>query len=176
MIGMALKGVGQKGFFDRPRVKNAMDKATGRVLSKFGAYTRTRVQTSLKYRKESSGAGQVPSVHRGKFTRTKVNKKTGVAKTQQVSPLRELIFFSFEPGMRPSVVIGPTLFNQSARAARAVGGTVPKVLEEGGTIELVGKKRRRKARVARHPFMLPAFEREKAESLPRLWRDSMRAA
>lgn len=92
------------GFFDRAKVLNAVDSATRKVLSKFGAYVRTRAKSSIRQRKKVSQPGHPPSSHTG--------------------DLKRFIFFSYDPAKR-SVVIGPTLLNRSD------GGSIPATLEHG---------------------------------------------
>lgn len=157
MIGLSVKAA-QNQFFDRAHVKARVDTGTRRVLPKFGAYVRTRSKSSIKKRKTISQPGKPPSSH--------------------VGTLKNLIYFAFEDSLRgPNVVIGPVLTNQSARAAKAQGDTVPGVLEEGGVIQVtekrLGKTQSRLARIQARPFMLPAFEIEKNKTLPELWRDSV---
>jgi hypothetical protein len=147
-------------FFDRQRVLSAVDRATRRVLARFGAFVRTRARTSIRRRRTVSPPGGPPHSH--------------------VGLLRRLIVFAFEP-RRQSVVIGPLLSNgrQSERP------TVPELLEEGGTVtrrtarrqpQGNGPERLRgsaRLRYRARPYMRPAFERERAK-LPALWRDSVR--
>lgn len=149
-------------FFDREVVRKAADAATRRNLSKFGAFVRRAAKQSLRYRKESSAPGSPPSAHR---TATRFRKgKDGTTKAQAVSPLREFIFFAYEPATR-SVVIGPAKLNKP--------GNAPAALEYGGpsTIERDGKTVAINVRA--RPFMRPAFEQVRAE-LPGIWRDSVR--
>ena len=90
MIGMKLQQA--KGlFFDRASVMSAADRATRRVLSKFGAYVRQTARTSIRKRKSISQPGQPPSSHTGLLKRN--------------------IFFVFSPDTQ-SVVIGPILLNE----------------------------------------------------------------
>lgn len=117
-------------FFDAEPVLAAMDKATRKALSKFGAYVRRRAQTSLRYGVQPSEPGQPPTAHKSGMRR-KVNKRTGTATIQAVSPLREFIFFAYDAD-RQSVVIGPALTNQSAKLAGAGGRPEPDLLEHGG--------------------------------------------
>jgi len=134
-------------FFDRKRVTNAVDRTTRRVLSKFGAFVRTRAKTSIRKRKKSAPPGQPPSSH------------TGL--------LKKFIFFGYDQHQQ-SVVIGPVKLN-------AKGQEVPHVLEEGGRTAIsYGRNRGKRIRVEARPFMGPAFEKEKQESLPDMWRDSIR--
>ena len=135
------------GFFDRPAVQGATDRATNRNLSRFGAFVRTRSRSSIRKRKAISEPGQPPSSH--------------------VGTLKKFIFFSFEPTNK-SVVIGPT--RTSGR------GTAPEMLEHGGTSAFVAPRKRRPvtARYRPRPFMTPAFVEEQ-QKLPDLWRNSVRA-
>ncbi|MBY0513082.1 MAG: hypothetical protein K2P78_04125 [Gemmataceae bacterium] len=91
-------------FFDRPKVKNAVDKATKQALSEFGAFVRTRSRSSIRKRKKISPAGSPPSSH--------------------VGTLKRLIFFGYDPG-RKSVVIGPVVGGPASGA--------PPLLEYGGS-------------------------------------------
>ncbi len=111
MIGFKVDKI--KGmFFDRPKIKSAIDKATKNVLSKFGAFVRTTAKQSIRTRKKISAPGQPPSSH------------TGL--------LKRFIFFGFDPVSR-SVVIGPSKLNQKNTDA-------PEKLEYGGIVK--GKKKR----------------------------------
>lgn len=140
----------KNNFFDRKVVMDAVDRATLRVLSRFGAFVRTRARSSIRKRKRPSTPGQPPSSH--------------------VGTLKALIFFSYDPD-RKSVVIGPTLSSNPSGA--------PETLEYGGEADIESFDRARKvrtrhrAKVAARPFMGPAFEAEKP-GLPAMWTDSVR--
>lgn len=145
------------GFFDRQKVVSAVDKATRKVLSRFGAFVRQRAKSSIRRRKTPSKPGQPP--------------------TSWTGLLKKFLFFSFDRSKR-SVVIGPSKLNTAGRDA-------PEVLEQGGTVKQTNRRRQnrrgrrseqRERRVVRYrprPYMGPAFEKEKSK-LPRLWRDSVR--
>jgi hypothetical protein len=137
----------KKMFFDRQKVLKAVDKATQKVFSKFGAYVRQRAKTSIRKRKAVSQAGQPPSSH------------TGL--------LRSFIFFGYDRPKK-SVVIGPVRLNSKS------GDALP-TLEYGGRAKILDRKRKRKCvvKIAARPFMQPAFEKEKTK-LPRLWADSVK--
>jgi DNA replicative helicase MCM subunit Mcm2 (Cdc46/Mcm family) len=142
----------KKFFFDRKAVTSRTDKATRKVLSKFGAYTRTRSRTSIRKRKGTSRPGQPPYSH------------TGL--------LRDNIFFGYDPGKR-SVVVGPEKLRKGK-------GEAPRLLEHGGTtttrfFDSKRKKygKRRRVRVEKRPYMQPAFDTE-LKQLPPKWRDSVK--
>lgn len=143
MIGMKLNQT--KGlFFDRPAVANAVDRATRRVLSRFGAFVRRGARSSIRKRKAISQPGSPPSSHTGLLKRN--------------------IFFIYEP-QRANVVIGPILLN--------TGTDAPALLEHGGSVTRRRRKRRVRATYRARPFMGPAFERERPK-LPAMWKDSVR--
>ncbi len=147
----------KKNFFDRKAVMDAADKATRKVLSKFGAFVRTRSRTSIKKTDRVSAPGSPPSSHDPHL-------------------LRSFILFSYEP-LRRSVVIGP------AKVGGKIGNA-PQALEEGGDSEAwesfwvgagPGRQRRRrlvKTTVRARPFMVPAFNAE-LPGVPALWANSI---
>lgn len=144
MIQLSLKAA-KAGFFDRDAVTKAVDRTTRRVLSKFGAFVRTRSRTSIRKRKGISPPGKPPHSH------------TGL--------LRDLIFFSYDQD-RQSVVIGPVRLGRGT-------GEAPAALEYGGrsTIRRRGKSVR--VTIGPRPYMQPAFDAE-LPGLPALWKDSIR--
>ena len=144
MIGLDLKSA-KSMFFDTKAVMSRVDKATRAVLSKFGAFVRTRARSSIKKRKDSAPPGSPPSSH------------TGL--------LKRFIYFGFDPACR-SVVIGPV---------RLAGkeGTAPATLEYGDTTFIKRLGRRVRARYKPRPYMHPAFRAE-LPGLPAMWSDSVR--
>lgn len=134
----------KQGFFDRAKVKNAVDAGTRRVLSRFGAFVRTRAKTSIRKKKGTSPPGSPPHSH--------------------VGLLRKFILFAYDP-TRKSVVIGPTLIRAESQA--------PRLLEHGGEAVRRTKTRTRRLRYRPRPFMGPAFEAEQ-QQLPALWKNSVR--
>lgn len=128
-------------FFDKDAIGRAVGAATQANLSRQGAFIRRRMQSSIRYREKSSKPGEPPSGHRASnFKRTTTNKKTGVSKTRETSPLKELIFFGYDPSTR-SVVIGPAKFGTG-------GGVVPRTLEKGGPAAVIEPVPRAKGRKA----------------------------
>ena len=133
-------------FFDRKAVISRVDKATRKVLSRFGAFVRQTARKSIRKRTKTSEPGQPPSSH------------TGL--------LKRFIFFGFDP-QKSSVVIGPQRLSQKGR------GAAPALLEHGGKTTLKRRGKRVKAKVRQRPFMGPAFEKEQPQ-LPALWRNSVK--
>lgn len=134
-------------FFDRQKVIDATDRASRRVLSRFGAFVRQRARTSIRKRKGTSAPGNPPHSH--------------------VGLLRRFIFFGYDR-RKHSVVIGPT-------ALAASGGEAPALLEYGGTARIRDPRsgRRRTARYRGRPYMGPALEAEQPK-LPSMWRNSIK--
>jgi len=167
MIGYKLDKA-KSMFFDRKTVLSSVDRATRRVLSKFGAYVRTSAKSSIRKRKKVSDPGRPPS------------SRTGL--------LKKFIFFAYD-GQKQSVVIGPVKLNGKGDAAE--------LLEYGGTRTVQRGQWVRRGRPGRNsrghftaapwvfiepgttlhyrarPFMGPAFEREKPK-LPAMWAGSIK--
>ena len=141
MIDMKFKQM----FFTSKAVLSATDRATRRVLSKFGAYVRRTAKSSIRKRKAISRPGSPPSSH------------TGL--------LKRFILFGYDPAKR-SVVIGPLRLTRGGR------GDAPRALEEGGTSRTVRRGRKKRVKIKARPFMGPAMEKEKPK-LPQMWRDSV---
>jgi hypothetical protein len=138
-------------FFDRKKVIDATDRASRRVLSRFGSFVRQRARTSIRRRKGkgTSAPGKPPRSH------------TGL--------LRRFIFFGYDRRKR-SVVIGPTALSNS-------NGEAPSLLEYGGTARIRDPRnprsgRRRTARYRARPYMGPSLEAEQPK-LPPMWRNSI---
>lgn len=129
MIGVKLA---QRSFFDRKPVVSATDRANRRVLSKFGAFVRTRARGSMKRRKTASAPGEPPSAH--------------------VGLIKQFLYFSYEQS-RKSVVIGPAKLNKPGEAVR--------VLEEGGMATVFRRGEPKNVLYAKRPFMKPAFDEER---------------
>jgi len=132
-------------FFDRAKVKGAVDRAARKVLSKFGAFVRQTAKGSIRKRQKPSQPGTPPSSH------------TGL--------LKRLIFFGFDPAKK-SVVIGPAPLRAAVEA--------PPLLEYGGRARRKNRKGKLvSANYKARAFMAPAFEKEKSK-LPTLWANSVK--
>lgn len=133
-------------FFDKPGVMAKVNAATRKVLSKAGAFIRTRAKSSIRKRKKTATPGNPPSSH------------TGL--------LRKMIFFQYDP-QSESVVVGPKLFR--TRGSRA-GKTGPELLERGGDTTTW---RNQKATYQKFPFMVPALDKER-DQFASLFADSVK--
>jgi len=173
MKGMMNVGVQQAAgsFFDRGVVTRALTQQQRRVFSKFGAFVRQRARSAIRPARQKS-LGEMSDdelvVYR---IRARAAQKQGakaprrpLASSSPGEPprsvlghLKAFLFFAYD-ARRGSVVIGPALFN----GAR---GTAPRTLEEGGEVETPSGRR---IRVAKRPYMRPAFEKE-LDGLPALW-------
>ncbi len=165
----------KKAFFDGKPVRSAVDRAARRNMSRFGAYVRRTARSSIRSRKNPSKPGRPP--------------------TNQTGTLKRFLYFAYDPA-RGSVVIGPEATNQVFfdGDGKPVTGTVPQVLDQGGTIRVLEvkqfgdwwradlrsrrsldglPKRMRAIKIEARPFMGPAYEKNEPK-LPKLWQDSVR--
>jgi len=136
--GGQLIGVKVNQFFDRPAVKNYLDRRSRHVLRRYGAFVRMTARRSMRKRKGPSLAGQPPHAHPGHGGFSLRDSRRGG------------IVYGLD-SMRASTVVGP-LAVAKAKGTTA-GETVPEVLEYGGVV------RRQKAELAHYPprpFMRPA--------------------
>jgi hypothetical protein len=169
----------KSSFFDRDLIRRLLTPVERRVLSRFGAFVRKRARQSIRFRKKAvSRAGNPP------FSHTK----------DPVASIKNILF-SFD-AFRKSVVIGPVKLNQKQFSSGVLTtGTVPSVLEYGGTVGIrekqrtpggkwgpIGRRRilrpgeRLRVRQVSYdprPFMQPAFDYEIKNSLPKIWRDAL---
>lgn len=141
-----------KMFFKSTKVLLAVDKATRKVLSKFGSFVRTTAKQSIK---------KPP-----KKAKIKVSRP-GNPPFSQTGMLKKFIFFGYDHNKK-SVVIGPTSIH---------GGTAPELLEYGGkTIRAYGKRRekiKKTITIKARPYMGPAYD-ENEPKLAAMWRDSVK--
>lgn len=152
-------GALRNNFFDSEKIIRLVDRGRRKALSKCGAFVRTRAKSSVRYRKQVSAAGSPPSAHRSeRFTRKKRNRKTGAEKKQPSSPLRELIYFAYDPRTE-TVVVGPEAF----RNAKTPPGMAPAALEKGGESRKVTSHGLVPIHVQARPFMRPAEEAERSK-------------
>lgn len=140
-------------FFDRPRVRRAVDRAKRRALSRAGAFIRQRARTSMRRRRGSAPPGQPPHAHEGS--------------------LRRLILFGYDRAS-DSVVVGPARLNKP--------GMAPSVLEFGGRTTIKQRRLRaggrrvvtkRRVKIEARPYMGPALKKE-LPNIPKAWASSVR--
>lgn len=163
-----------KLFFDREKTIRAMNSATRRAMSKAGAFIRTAARSSIKTRsyKTSAPPGQPPFDHTG-FALARVNrqrKKQGLQKIKasmsgvglHTKGLRTILF-GYDDA-RQALVVGPVRFGGNRGTA-----TAAQVQEFGGEVR---GPRGRQIRVAPHPFMRPALNKE-LPNLPARWKSGV---
>jgi len=136
--------VAAKSFFTSKEVISALDKATRKVLSKFGAFVMTTARQSIRKR----GPQDVSPPYHPPFSHTGVLKRG--------------ILFGYDI-LRHSVVIGPIL----AETKRT--GTPPR-LEYGGTAMGEGW---RPSTYRPRPYMNPALDKN-LPVLPAMWHNSIK--
>jgi hypothetical protein len=149
----ALKSL-KEGFFDTAQVQKEADRFARQTGSRFGAYARRRMKSSLKYSTKPSAPGRPPHVHQTRgFTKKKLSK-SGTGARQAVSPLRELIFFAYDRDTK-STVVGPAKFGGR-------GGIAPGLLEKGGAGTFKDSKTGeiKRGNWKKRPFVAPAGEAE----------------
>ena len=95
-------------------VFKAADKASRVVMNRFGSFVRRTAMKSIRNAKKTSKPGEPPKGKTGK--------------------LRDLLLFQYDPKSRNDV-IGPAKTNQVFfnGNGKPVTGTVPEVIEEGGS-------------------------------------------
>lgn len=125
-----------KSFFDAALVEAEADNWGVRFCSRFGAFTRRKAKGLIRRKRKPSKPGQPPASH--------------------VGLLRDHIYFAKHPDERIGVIVGPALTRGAAKN-RPTNGTVPQVLEEGGTVEVIRDKKPRTATIQPRPYMAPAF-------------------
>lgn len=126
----------KQAFFDRDAILKSMDRAAHKALSRFGAFVRQRAKTSIRYREAASDPGRPPSAHRSAMSG--IRRGNTRKKNQPTSPLRDFIYFAYDRQTK-SVIIGPAKTSQVFfdNHRKPVTGTVPEVLEYGGSITIL---------------------------------------
>jgi hypothetical protein len=168
--------VAQSMFFDR-KVAKSLDAATRKVLSKFGAFVRTRAKSSLKQAAQMTLGEMTPDERAAYETRVNLAKRRGEKKPRRPeriskpgdppklhkkpSPLKGILFI-YDPAEK-AVLIGPPATSETR-------GKATEALEHGG--RSFNKRAGRRQKVAARPFMAPAAQKE----LPNLarWRGTMK--
>ena len=151
----------KESFFDSAKVMAKVNAGKRKVLSKMGAFVRTRARSSMRKRKRSAAAGAPPSVHAGQ--------------------LKNLLFFSWDDRTE-SVVIGTVPLSGDAVVPGLMerGGelTIPAIAPGGkratasqaaafkrmiasGAIARPERTARKTVKYQAHPFMQPALEAER---------------
>lgn len=144
MLTMKIKDA----FFDRSAVLAQIGARRVKVLSKAGAFVRTRARTSMRKRKGTSPPGQPPYAHEGS--------------------LRRLVLFGYDRSS-DSVIVGPVGFNKSvAPAALEFGGESTRSFFS----KRQGRVMKKTVQIRPRPYMGPALDREAAR-FPGLFKDAL---
>ncbi len=153
-------------FFDRPAVINAVDRASRKVLSKFGAFVMTTARRLIKKAPRTQQEAEYTKSGRKRKTPKQMVSSPGQPPLSHTGLLKDFILFGYDP-YEQSVVIGPAKLN-------AKQGSIPEVLEKGGvsTIDF-GRRRGERVNIEARPFMAPALA-ENEPKLPGMWADSVK--
>jgi len=122
MSGMIIGARMKSMFFDRARVKNAMDTASYHALLRFGQYVRGSAKGILRHGRSNWGrAPKSPSDHPTAWYRGGL--------------LGKFLAYAYDPG--GGVVIGPELVTGRGMGTEPHAGvTIPELLEEGGRVRM----------------------------------------
>jgi hypothetical protein len=155
-------------FFDSPKVTRAVDKASRRVLSKFGAFVRRTARQSIR-KPRKVAIGKLTDIQRAHYRKTKerpfASSEPGKPPRNLTGKLKDNILFWYDVHEQ-SVTIGPAAFNAGIDGMGS--------LEQGGII-LTSGFNRKLVRIEARPFMRPALARE-LPKLDAMWRDSVRSS
>jgi len=141
------------GFIDDRRIERSADRAKQRAQRQPAAWIRVVARRSIRKRKGYSKPGQPPSSHHG--------------------ALKGGIFYVWDRTTK-STVVGPVRMG-----SRRGSGQVPELLEKGGTIrQVVRRKGRPTRRYSAHyeprPYMAPALAKARQQGvISRGWKDAM---
>lgn len=169
-------GIG-RNFFDRQAVINATEKTERKVLSKAGAFVRTRARSSLRKARRKRLNELTPD-ERQIYDRAVLQaqiqgrpkprpwwfapSKPGEPPRMIWGYIKKFLFFAWD-GTKRTVVIGPAVLNGGNGSATAA-------LEHGGTVT---NRKGRRSVIAPRPFMRPALAKE-APNFPELFRNSIK--
>jgi ribosomal protein L44E len=165
-------------FFDKKAVTSAVDRATRRVLSKFGAFTRRTAKKSIKKARQKKISELTDEERKSWRRRQAIGKRKGFKAKRPLAPsrpgepsrartglIKKHIYFMFDP-LKRSVVIGPARLSKSTEA--------PRVLEYGGTTKTSsGPDTGKRITIDPRPTMQLAYQQEQPK-LAQMWKDSVR--
>lgn len=161
MIGLRLDEY-KATFFDREKVRSAVNRAERRALSNFGARVRTRAISSVLRHPVRKGFGV-----KSRITNREGVSPAGTPPFAHLGYLPKFTFFAYDLAAR-SVIIGPARLNGVRADATAL-----RTLEESGEERIVRRGIARQATYRARPWMAPAFEAELPGAAPE-FRDTVR--
>lgn len=135
-------------FFDRAMVEGKIDRTTGPVMMRFGAFVRQSARRN--------------------FRRGTAKKPVPPNPRNIQGDLKRFIYFGWEP-LNRTMVAGPALLPRQ----RDKQNPPPKKVERGGTYPKVIRGKRVTQHYREFPFMRNALKKE-LPRLPQLWRDTIR--
>lgn len=194
MASIAIIEAGRGGYFNPGSIAAMADRKAGGMLSRFGAYTMRTAQKSIKRFGHAVKRKPMMLTKRGKKSKAYQKWEAGLQSRPVSRPgqpphshtglLPNFIAFRYDARTQ-GVVIGPRALNMifydgNGQPAR---GTVPEVLEKGGTIRVrevylktidkwvryrhnsrahrhIKQQRMRAITIQARPYMLPAFRKE----------------
>jgi len=168
--GLTLDAKFKQGFFNPGLITDRLDKINRRAMIRAGSFIRKRARSSIRRRKKPSEPGKPPNTHSR-------NRKASLRN----------IWFAYDQH-RETLVVGPGKISEGQPDFVNWRGTVPEVLEYGGTgvtVPYPGPNRQYKrklkrrgkrspvvrARMEARPYMRPALEQEiEAGNVMKGWR------
>jgi len=143
-------------FLDTKKILALIGKARAKALARGGGYLMKVVRQSMKTAKRTRVKRFKFGGHWLHVTQKIVDpvSKPGQPPLAHTRHLKDRIFFSLDPSTE-SLVVGPTKHGD---------GTVPRILEEGGTSSRVGHTsdggfRRRPVKIRPRPYMAPGLKK-----------------
>jgi len=173
MIGLKPKAF----FFNSKPVMRAVDRATRKVLSRFGAFVRRTAKSSIRKARMKRISELSPEELKSFRMRQAIAKREGKPKPRRPLKssdpgkpprnrsglLKRLLWFGYDI-YRRSVVVGPTTAGPKAAGS----------IEHGGPVRITAGPNKGSIRqMAARPFMRPAMN-ENLPQLPAMWRDTVK--
>ena len=163
-------------FFDSSSVINAVDKATRKALSKFGAFVRTSARGSIRRRKGVSKPGQPPYAHQGDIKEI-LFAYDSQSKSVVIGPVKKNIHYFGGDGFPTKGLVTTVLEHGGSITVKEVYGSLSKKwyrknLRVRRGWQEIAPQRMRTVNIMARPFMNPALMKNLPQ-LPELWRNQV---
>lgn len=153
-----------KTFFRPELVRDPIERARQRVLSRFGMFVMRDARQALRRGKRHKKSGRRIRSVSPNSPKSWNDKKDSTHNDL----LKRFIFYSYDPPN--NVVIGPVKLEGPIAKRR-----IPKVLEYGGTVPNKDRHGNTiESRIAERPYMRPAFDRQVKKRMPMDFEGSIR--